>query len=149
MQYEYATRLEPDFPEAQETLGSLLIAVGRRREALGHLEQALQLRPDLVEAQNNLAWLLATLPPADGGDPARAVTVAERTCRSPNDRSAEYLDTLGVAYAAAGRFNEAVTTAQKAIGLAQSAGQTNLVVEIGDRLQLYRAGHPYREPVAK
>jgi tetratricopeptide (TPR) repeat protein len=148
-QYEYATRFEPDFPEAHEMLGSLLITVGRPREAMGHLEQALQLRPDLVEAQNNLAWVLATLPPADGGDPVRAVTLAERACQSPNNPSAGNLDTLAVAYAAAGRFNEAVATAQKAVELAQSAGQTNLVAEIGDRLRLYRTGRPYREPLAK
>jgi tetratricopeptide (TPR) repeat protein len=144
-QYEYATRLEPDFPEAHEMLGSLLITVGKPREALGHLRRALELKPDMVEAQNNLAWLLATLPPADGGDPARAVTLAERTCQPPNDRSAGYLDTLGVAYAAAGRFSEAVATAQKAVELAQSAGQTNLVAEIGDRLQLYRGGRAYHQ----
>jgi tetratricopeptide (TPR) repeat protein len=147
-QYEYATRLEPDFAEAHEMLGSLLITVGKPREALGHLQRALELRPDLVEAQNNLAWLLATLPRADGGDPVRAVNLAERACQSPNGRSAGYLDTLGVAYAAAGRFSEATATAQKAVELARSTGQSKLADEIESRLQLYRSGRPYREPLA-
>jgi tetratricopeptide (TPR) repeat protein len=144
-QYEHATQTEPNLAEAHEMLGSLLITVGKRREAMGHLEQALKLRPDLVEAENNLAWLLATLPPADGGDTVRAVNLAERACQSPNNLSAGNLDTLAVAYAAAGRFSEAIATAEKAIELAQSAGQTNLVAEIGDRLQLYRSGRAYRE----
>jgi hypothetical protein len=77
-----------------------------------------------------------------------AGTLAERTCRSPNDRSAGYLETLGVAYAAAGRFSEAIATAQKAGELARSTGQPKLADEIESRLQLYRSSRPYREPLA-
>jgi tetratricopeptide (TPR) repeat protein len=126
--------------------GAALIAVGKPHDAIARLEHALRSKPDLVEAQDNLAWVLATLPPADGGDPVRAVALAQRTCRPPNDCSAGYLDTLGVAYAAVGRFSDAVAAAQKAVKLARSAGQTNLVAEIGDRLQLYRSGRPTANP---
>ncbi|MGA2140739.1 MAG: hypothetical protein ABSH14_17945, partial [Verrucomicrobiia bacterium] len=94
------------------------------------------------------AWLLATLAPADGGDPVRAVTLAERAGELTNNREAEYLDTLAVAYAAAGRFNDAITTAQKAIGLAHSAGQTQIASEIETRLELYRAGRAYHAPAS-
>jgi tetratricopeptide (TPR) repeat protein len=61
---------------------------------------------------------------------------------------AEYLDTLAVAYAAAGRFNDAIAAAQKAIELARSAGQTQIVSEIETRLELYRAGRAYRAPAS-
>jgi tetratricopeptide (TPR) repeat protein len=146
--YEQALRIEPDFAEAHCNLGNALEQTGRVREGIGHYEQALRLKPDYAEAENNLAWLLATLAPADGGDPVRAVTLAERACELTNNRVAEYLDTLAVAYAAAGRFNDAIAAAQKAIGLARSAGQTQMVSEIETRRELYRAGRAYRAPAS-
>ncbi|MGA2139905.1 MAG: tetratricopeptide repeat protein [Verrucomicrobiia bacterium] len=144
--YEQALRIQPDFPEAHCNLGNALEQTGRVREGIGHYEQALRLKPDYPNAQNNLAWLLATLAPTDGGDPVRAVTLAERAGELTNNRVAAYLDTLAVACAAAGRFNDAIATAQKAIGLARSAGQTQIASEIETRLELYRAGRAYRAP---
>ena len=87
------------------------------------------------------------LAPADGGDPVRAVTLAERACKLTNNQVAGYLDTLATAYAAAGRFDDAITTAGKAIDLARSAGQPQVVKEIQSRLQLYRNGQADRQAV--
>ena len=66
------------------------------------------------------------------------MTLAEGACRLTNNRVAAYLDTLAAAYAAAGRFDDAITTAGKTIDLARSAGQPQVVKEIQSRLQLYR-----------
>ncbi|HVM59938.1 MAG TPA: tetratricopeptide repeat protein [Verrucomicrobiae bacterium] len=147
-QYEQALRLKPDDPKAHRSLGNALAQTGRIPEAMGHWEQALRLKPDDPEIQNDLAWLLATLAPANGGDPARAVTLAERACELTNNRAAEYLDTLAVAYAGTGRFDDAIATAHKASGLARSEGQTRLADEIETRLELYRAGRAYRAPAS-
>jgi tetratricopeptide (TPR) repeat protein len=144
--YEQALQIKPDLAEAHYNLGVALFRLGRLPEAMGHYEEALRSKPDYAEAENNLAWLLATLAPADGGDPVRAVALAERACELTNNRVAGYLDTLAVGYAAAGRFNDAITTAQKAIGLARSTGRSRMANEIETRLELYRAGRPYREP---
>jgi spermidine synthase len=54
------------------------------------------------------------------------------------------LDTLAAAYAAAGRFAEAVAAAERAVPLAESGGQAELARRIQSRLELYRAGRPYR-----
>ena len=145
--WEQALRIKPDYAEAHYNLGVALVQLGRLPEAMGHWEQALRIKPDYAEAENNLAWLLATLAPADGGDPVRAVTLAERACELTNNQVAGYLDTLAVAYAAAGRFNDAVAAAQKAIELAKAAGQSQLVEEIELHLELYRAGRPYRQSI--
>jgi tetratricopeptide (TPR) repeat protein len=143
--YEQALRIKPGYAEAYYNLGVALTRLGRQPEAVGHYEEALRSKPDYAEAENNLAWLLATLAPADGGNPVRAVTLAERACELTNNRAAESLDTLAVAYAAAGRFNDAIAAARKAIGLARSTGQTRMASEIESRLDLYQAGRPYRE----
>ena len=128
-------------------MGVALERAGRLTEAIRQYEQALRIKPDYVEAQNNLAWLLATLTPAEGGDPVRAVALARQVCEITNNRVTAYLDTLAAAHAAAGRFNDAMTTAQRAIELAGSTGQSELVGEIQARLQLYRGGRAYRQTI--
>jgi Flp pilus assembly protein TadD len=143
--YERVLRLRPDYAEAHNNFGNALGQVGRVREAIAQYEQALRLQPDHAEAANNLAWLLATLAPAEGGDAVRAVTLAQRACQLTGDRSATSLDTLAVAYAATGRFAEAIATAQKAVELARAGGQPQLAKEIETRLELYRRGRAYRQ----
>jgi len=142
--YEKALQLKPNYAEAHYSLALAMEQTGRVREAIDHYEQAVRFKPDSVEAQNNLAWLLATLAPADGGDPARAVTLAQRVCELTNNRVAPYLDTLAAAYAAAGRFNDAIDTAQKGVALARSAGQSQVADEIQRHLEVYREGRAWR-----
>ena len=60
-------------------------------------------------------------------------------------RSAESLDTLGAAYAEAGQFSDAVSTATTAQNLAAAAGQRELAADIQRRLDLFRAGKAFHE----
>jgi hypothetical protein len=53
---------------------------------------------------------------------------------------------LAAAYAEAGRFTEAMATAQKAIELATAAGDQGFAAMNQQLLKLYRAGRPYHEP---
>ena len=145
-QYEQVVRIQPDNVEAHRNLGLALLQTRRFREAVEQYEQCLRIKPDYSDVQNNLAWLLATLKPSDGGDPARAVTLAERACKLTSNRVAAYLDTLAAAYAATGRFIDAVATAQRAIDLANAAGQSQVASDIEPRLQLYRNGLAYHQP---
>jgi Flp pilus assembly protein TadD len=50
--------------------------------------------------------------------------LAEKACKATNNTDPEFLDTLAAAYAEAGRFDDAVRTAQQAI---QVAGQAKAV----------------------
>jgi len=93
-----------------------------------------------------LAWILATHPDARLRDSAQALQLATRAFElsPPNDAAA--LDTLAAAYAEAGRFDDAIKSAQRAAELAQADGPKQLLGDIQARLLLYRAGKPYREP---
>jgi protein O-mannosyl-transferase len=144
--YEQSLRFKPDDAEAHSYLGLALKRLGKIPEATWQYEEALRIDPDDLDAQNNLAWLLATQVPAEGGDPVRAVALAERTCKVTDNRVASYLDTLAAGYAAVGRFDDAIGTAQKAIELAHSGNESNLVEKIEGRAQLYRAGRAYYQP---
>jgi cytochrome c-type biogenesis protein CcmH/NrfG len=141
--FEQALRINPDDAGAQYNLGNALLQSGQIETAVAHYEQAVRIDPDYPEALDKLAWLLATHSPAESGDPIRAVALAERVCMLTSNRVASYLDTLAAAYAATGRFDDAVSAAQKAIQLAESATQTQLVSRIEMRLELYRANHAY------
>jgi tetratricopeptide (TPR) repeat protein len=145
-QYEQALRIQPDHLGAHNDLGNAQLHAGKTREAITHFETALRIQPDDATTQNNLAWALATRLPSEGGDPARAVALAERACEQSAHRIAAHLDTLAAAYAAAGRFDEAVAVAEKAIELARTGGQPEVAAEIQSRLPLYRQGKPYRQP---
>ena len=143
--YHRALRLKRDYAKAQEKLAHVLTAVGKTDEAIDSYNQLLQRMPDSVEALNNLAWLLAVSDPARGGDPGRAVQLAQRAGELGGRENTRCLDTLAAAYAAAGRFDDAMLTADKAVQLAESAGQFPLAKAVRARLELYRAGRPYRE----
>ncbi len=142
-QYSEAMKIQPDSAETQNSLALALWQAGRVKEAIAHWERALRIQPDYAAAQNSLAWALATVGPENGGDPVRAVTLAEQACKLTEHRVPGNVDTLATAYAAAGRFNDAIVTEQKALALARVAGQSQLAGEIEARLQLYRAGHAY------
>jgi len=144
-QYHEALRLKPDFAMARLNLARLLASTSRTAEAIEQYDRLLHLLPNSIDGLNNLAWLLATHEPAEGGDPARAVQLAERASELSPPGNAQRLDALAAAYAAAGRFDDAVLNAERAVQLAESSGQTSLAKNIQSRLELYRAGRPYRE----
>jgi protein O-mannosyl-transferase len=158
--YERAIELKRDYAPAHEGLGLVLSRLGRYGEAVTRFEQALAIDPRWVSAQNNLAWLLATSVDVAVRNGARAITLAEEANSSAAGKDPGVLNTLAAAYAEAGRFNEAVQTAQAALALVlRDSGQatgsqrdkpsltTHLpsLAEIQQRLELYRAGQPNHE----
>ena len=136
----------PDSADLLGNLGNALFAMDRTSEARQYLEQAVQRNSEDTVTYCNLAWLLATREPAQRGDAARAVTVAERACQLTDNHSYACLDAMAVAHAAAGRFPDAIATAQKAIALARAAGETLPARQIEARLRLYQESRAYRQP---
>ena len=112
-------------------------------DSLTLCKHMLTLAPDSVPLYNNMAWFLATGNNTTAQEAKRAIEFAQRVCVLTDYKDSNYLDTLAVAYAAAGRFEEAITVARKAVGLAEAAGHKTLANEIQDRLKLYQAGQRY------
>ena len=105
----------------------------------------LRLDPDRPEALNDLAWLLATSSDDKVRNGAEAVLHAERACRLTAFKQTQMISALAAAYAEAGRFPEAVATAEMAVRLQTANGETQLAAINNQLLPLYRAGRPYHE----
>jgi tetratricopeptide (TPR) repeat protein len=142
--FRQALLISPDDGDALYNLASALRGEGEFEEAIAYYRRALQVQPDAPDALEELAWLLATHPDARLRDPGQAVRLAERASRVTERRNASVLDALAAAYAAAGRFDEAVATARAALALLP--GRTELATSIRQRLDLYAKGRPYRRP---
>jgi len=138
---QHAIELQPDYAEAQYNLAHTFIAVGKPSAAAGEFRNALRGRPDWPVALAALAWLQATQADPDVRDPAEAVRLASRAADLTERRDVAVLDALAAAYAAAGRFDEAIRTAEAAVTLAASSAP-DLAAAIRARLSLYRAGQP-------
>jgi len=119
---------------------------GMAARAIEHYQEALNLLPDQPPVLNNLAWLLATGSDAKFRDGKRAVHLAEHACELTHYQNAILVGTLAAAYAEAGRFDDAVETAEKAITLATARGNKALAAKNRELLELYRAGKAYHEP---
>jgi tetratricopeptide (TPR) repeat protein/thiol-disulfide isomerase/thioredoxin len=141
-QLEVAITADDRDASAWAQLGSVRMRQGREADAIDSLQQALAHRPDWPLVLDDLAWLLATTRDPARRDAARAVQLAEQACRAETVPHPKRLDTLAAAYAAAGRFDDAVRTAEQALQLARRQQQTRLAEGIAQRLESYRAGRP-------
>ena len=97
------------------------------------------------EALNNRAWSYATSVEAGLRNGPLAVQLAERACELTHYQTSIYIGTLAAAYAEAGRFDDAIATAQKACALAEKSGQQDLLQKNRELLAWYQKHQPYRE----
>ena len=142
-EYQKALKIKPDYADAHINLGNALFQKGGVGEAITQYQRALEIKPGHPEALNNLAWALATFPQASLRNGNKAVELAQQANQLTGGESPMILHTLAAAYAEAGRFSDAIQSAQKANELAQAAGQQNLARQLNGELKLYEAGLPF------
>jgi len=133
-------------PIAHFEFATALAHLGNIREARSQYASALLARPDFPEALDGLSWMLATSTNADYRNGAEAVRMAERACELTERKDPAKLKTLAAAYAEAGRFPEAIATAQRAADLAADAGQKGLAAECGRLLESFSETRAWRKP---
>jgi superkiller protein 3 len=144
-EYRKSLQIKPDDPNVLNALGIVLSQQGKIDEAIAHFEWVLKIKPDWVGPMNNIAWFLAASEKTTAHNPDKAVRFAQRACELTNYKNPGLLDTLAVAYAAAGDFSKAIETAEEALELCRTPEQNTLKKEIENRLVLYKAGKPYIE----
>ncbi|ABC80983.1 fused MFS/spermidine synthase [Anaeromyxobacter dehalogenans] len=138
-----AVRLAPGAARLRAGLGTSLAMAGRFDEGLRELREAVRLDPRAPEPLGRAALLLATRPGATGADAEEAVRLASRARSLTDGRDPAALETLAAAYAAAGRFGDAVAEQGRAVELLERAGGAQ-ADDARATLARYRAGQPLR-----
>ena len=138
-EFEKAIQLNPQFPWPRLNYAVVLQEQGLAGAAVTNYQHALAMQPDWTEALDKLAFLLATCPDAPWHDPAKAIALSTRANELTQRKSPDLLDTLSVAYAAAGEFSNAVATAELALKQAKSAGSQPLAAKLQTEIESYRA----------
>src|SRR5262249_14243419 len=126
--YQEVLRLKMNEAEVHDNLGIALVQVDRLQDAVDQFKAALEIRPTYASAQNNLAVALADL-----GQAHEAI---------------ERLQNLTNSYIQANRPDDALATAQKALEIARSHGQTQLAQKIESWLARHKdeLAHPAKAP---
>ena len=109
---------------------------------MGAYQAALRLRPGWPSAAAGFALLLATSDDAGVRNPAQAVALAVQASADTGGGDVLILRALAIAYAAAGRFDEATAAAAHAAALAEAAGQVELLRDLVERVARYRMSRP-------
>ncbi len=116
-QLEQALELYPTHAEANEKMAIALTLQGEWSKARSHYQRVVELVPDRPLAMVGLAGNLATHPDPDERDATRAIELAERANALTGHSAPVALDTLAAAYAAAGRYDDAVRVERHLIQL--------------------------------
>jgi tetratricopeptide (TPR) repeat protein len=151
-QLRQALAQNPSYAAGHNNAALVLESLGRIDEAIAHWELALRLDPALSPARNNLArvlkaaaWTLASASEPRLRDGKRSLAFALRAAELTAQADASVLDTVAAAFAEAGRFPEAVETAERALVLAGVEHNPTLVKELTARLTLYRENKPFHQ----
>ena len=140
-QLRQAVALDPNSAFAERHLATALERQGKYREAVIHDRRTLELDPNQIRVARRLAWILATHPNPKVRNAAEAIRLAGSVCQrmGPHAGFRAY-DVLAAAFAAAGRYEEAVAAATKAVELARQRGRLEEARQIQARLERYRNG---------
>lgn len=113
---------------------------GRTAEAVAEYREMVD---EVPEVRYRLAWILASSPDDDIRDGVESLRLAEDVVKSEGREHPAILDLLAAAYAACGRFDEAVATATEAVEKAVAQQQPDWAKDIETRLALYRRGEAF------
>ncbi|MHC4354643.1 MAG: tetratricopeptide repeat protein [Planctomycetota bacterium] len=136
--YSESLRPRPDYARIHHNLGRALARTDDLAEALEHYRRAADLKPDWPTALNDAAKILATHSDSEIRNVDEAIRFAERAAELAGRQNVSILDTLALAYAAAGQFDKAAKTIETAITLASATQAKSRVDYLRKKLELYR-----------
>jgi tetratricopeptide (TPR) repeat protein len=142
--YEYVLQTSPAASQAAFGLAIGLVRLGRYQEARVRLERAAKAFPDQPGFAHALARVLAAAPDDRVRDGARAVSIMAELLKT--QRTLAMAETMAMALAEIGRFDEAVKWQQDAIASASGADRGDLATRLTVNLRRYQARQPCRVP---
>lgn len=144
--YEAVRRADPTVSQASFGYAIGLVRLGRYREARAELEVAERTFADQPGFAHALARLLAAAPDQSVRDGARALSIAETLLK--REATLAVGETMAMALAEVGRFEDAVQWQRDVIAAATKAEQTWMLPALTANLRRYERGEPSRVPWA-
>lgn len=143
--YTTAIELAPDTASAYANRGDTYRSLQQWEEAAADFRRVIELDPTSARGYQGAAWMMATCPEKRFRNVELGLQAATKAFELVGERDYEILDTLAAAYASAGQFDDAIESMSKAIKLAPPSAS----VVLAQRLELYNAETPYREPLPR
>jgi TonB family protein len=117
--------------------------IGQPEFALRDLREAVRLMPNYSTPNDNLAWFLATSPEDRFRNGTEAVSAGRRACEVSQWKSFGCYDTLAVAYAEAGDFDQALKYEKQSLSDSSLAPKER--EEREKRVAVFEQRKPFRE----
>jgi tetratricopeptide (TPR) repeat protein len=143
--FSKALQISPGYAGAHFNLGKIYASLNDLDKAIFHFQKALQFDPNMVQALYRLSWMRATHEDKKYRNGKEAVKLATRLCKITHFHQPLALDVLAAAYGETGRYDEAVSTAEKAYKMALMQGPESLAQGLERRLKLYQNNMPYHQ----
>jgi len=143
-EYQRVMSENPALSDAMLGRAITLVHLSRYREARDQLLEGMKVYPDHAGFPHALARVLAAAPDDSVRDGRRALALAQQVVKV--DQSTDSGETLGMALAEAGRFDEAAAVQRDLIAAARQAGRSDLAAKLEGNLRLYGARQPSRTP---
>jgi tetratricopeptide (TPR) repeat protein len=144
-QFKIAVQLQPGHAHARNSLATAFAAKQQWGEAIRCWRETLAINPKDVAAQSGLAWTLATAPDPTLRNGAEALAISQHFSETTGASNPMLLRVLAAAYAEAGRFPEAIETAERGIALATSQHRADLAALLQADLKLLQSAQPLRD----
>ena len=144
--YERAIALQPDFIDARLNLIGVLFQARRIPDVVTQSRAALGVQPDNVRVMSSLAWLLATWNDAAVRNGPEALRLAKRADELTGGKDAMVIRALAAAYAESGQYTDAVGAAERALRVAEAAGDIGLAADLRAQIKQHQARLPMRDP---
>jgi tetratricopeptide (TPR) repeat protein len=144
-QLQEALKWSPTSTVACNNLGFIFLRTGQEQEAVAQFQRTLAIDPNDLDACHYLARVLATSPEPSIRNSPKAVELARKANELSGGKDPDIVNTLSAAYANAGQFPEAITTAQQALQQDANKGDNATVNQLQTEIELYRGNLPLRD----
>jgi tetratricopeptide (TPR) repeat protein len=143
-QYDAVIKSTPSASPAYFGSAMSLVHAKRWTEARATLSRAMETFPDQAGFAHALARVLAAAPDDSVRDGQRALRLVEMLVK--NQRTLELMQTMAMALAEVGRFDDAVAWQRQAIAAAAQSNRGDLSSKLAGNLSLYEKRLPCRTP---
>jgi protein O-mannosyl-transferase len=141
-----AVKTDPRYGEGHYYLAMAQAGLRKWPGAAAHLKIAIECSPNFPYAYNDTALILVTQDKAPLRNVPQGLELGEKACRLRGHQELASLQTIAIAYAEAGWFDEAVGFFEKASGLATARGNSELSGQLRSQLTEFKQHRSLEKP---